>query len=329
MKTTCELYLLAVAALVPITDVLAQSDTDQPLRAVLSCGRRHVNAGQPVWVDFMIRNASDEPVILSVPGTESEVSGDEMGLPLAHVFSGEAFSALSIRNESNRVWSLATGYQPGAKAPIFAIAPGATVGTRVDIRKYYPALRTPGDYRLTWSPYGGQVESNVLLIRVGALKQAEIITDHGTMKLNFFYGEAPNHVENFIELAKKGFYDNLAFHRIVTGYFVQGGCPIGDGTGIRLDGVKLNAENSNRPQTRGMVSMALVDDDPDSGSCQFFIANTRVPEWDGRYTIFAELVGEASLATLDALMAAEVNEAGVPVEKLHIRGIRITDLPRD
>ncbi len=325
-KITSALYLSALVALITAA---GEANAEEPLQAVLSCKTGHVNVGQPVWVDFLIRNASDEPLILSVPGTDPEVSGTEMGLPLAHVFSGEGFSAVTIRNENDREWSVASGFQPPAKASIVVLAPHATVGTTVDVRKYYPALRTPGDYRFTWSPYGGRVESNVMLVRVGALKQAEIVTDEGVMKLRFFYEDAPNHVENFIELARTGFYNNLAFHRIETGWLIQGGCPIGDGTGIRTDGVKLNAEITNRPQMQGMVSMALVDNDPNSGSCQFFITNTRVPQWDGKYTIFAELVGESSLQTLGTLMATDVDADGVPVKKVFIRGVRITDLPRD
>jgi cyclophilin family peptidyl-prolyl cis-trans isomerase len=64
-----------------------------------------------------------------------------------------------------------------------------------------------------------------------------------------------------------------------------------------------------------------------SGSCQFFICNTRIPEWDGRYTVFAHLVGEASYETLDKLMSAEVGKDGRPLKRIYLRGIRIEDAP--
>ncbi len=309
----------------------ALGSDDGVIRAHILCQSTHVNVGEPILVDFLIQNASKtEPAILSVHGTDPEVmEGDLMTLPIAHVFSGPDFSAINIRNEENRLWNAPNGYQPPAKAPIVALAPSSFVGTTIDIRRYYPALRSPGDYRITWTPYEGSIESNILLIRVSALKQAEIITDQGSMKVRFFYQDAPAHVQNFIDLAKKGFYNDLSFHRIATGYFIQGGCPNGDGTGIRPDGVKLEAELSNRPQMRGMISMALLDDDPDSASCQFFITNTRVPEWDGKYTTFGQLVGDESFKTLDVLMASPVDADNVPIERINIRAIRISEILRD
>lgn len=329
MNKTCRIFALAVITLGSTRVAVAQSGEKGQLRAYLSCPRRHVNVGEPIWVDFRIVNTSDEPVTLFVPGTDPKVGDASMGLPLAHVFSGRGFSALTIRNEDNRSWSVADGYQPPAEVPVVTVAERSSIGTRLDVRTYYPVLRTTGDYRLSWSPYGGSVESNILVVRVASLKQAEIVTDKGKMTVHFFYEDAPRHVENFIGLAKKGFYNNLLFHRIEPGYFLQGGDPNADGTGIRPDGVKLDAEISHRRQERGMVSMALADDDPDSGSCQFFITNTRVPEWDGRYTIFGELYGEDSFATLDALMSTPTNSDGVPLEKLYIRSIRIVELSRD
>jgi peptidyl-prolyl cis-trans isomerase B (cyclophilin B) len=308
--------------------VLADHPGTGKLRAVLSTKATHVVSGVPIWIDFVIHNDSDEPAILSVPGTEKEIGSDEMGLPISHVFSGVAFAGLTIRSDTDRTWSIANGYQPPAKTQIIAVAPHSSVGATIDIRHYYAALRTPGNYRLTWAPYEGAAMSGVLLIRIGARKQAEILTDHGTMTLRFLYDEAPEHVANFLELARRGFYNNLTFHRIYPGYFIQGGCPNGDGTGIRPDGIKLEAEITDRPQTRGSVSMALADDDPDSGSTQFFITNTRVPEWDGKYTIFAELIGEESFETLDSLMVLPLDESSAPLERVSIRSIRISDVPR-
>jgi len=80
---------------------------------------------------------------------------------------------------------------------------------------------------------------------------------------------------------------------------------------------------------KGSIAMALLGDDADSASCQFFICNTRQKDWDGKYTIFAELVGEDSFATLDRLMAVDADEFGRPVRPLHIRTVRIFDAPPD
>jgi cyclophilin family peptidyl-prolyl cis-trans isomerase len=288
-----------------------------------------VNAGAPVVVEFSIMNETAEPLSLFVPGTDPEIGDASMGLPMSHVFSGERFEGLRIRGEYNRTWDVPVGYRPPATAPVVTLGPHQSIGISVDVQRFYPPLRTPGTYRLTWAPYGGLIESNMLVIKVGSLKQALIVTDHGEMKVRFFYDETPRHVENFIELCRDRFYDNLTFHRIESGFFIQGGCPNGDGTGIRPDGVKIPGEFTSRPQKRGTVSMALLDDDPDSASCQFFIANTDIPEWTGRYTIFGKLFGEESFATLDRLMSVETDDEGRPLKKIFIRTIRISDVPRD
>jgi cyclophilin family peptidyl-prolyl cis-trans isomerase len=149
------------------------------------------------------------------------------------------------------------------------------------------------------------------------------------MMMRFFYEDAPSTVANFIELAKSGFYSSKVFHRIEPGYLIQGGCPRGDGTGIRLDGKRIPAEFNGRIMDKGRVAMALLNDDPDSASCQFFICNTRQKDWDGRYTVFGELVGEESFATLERLMNRDVDEQGRPLDPLYMRSVRIIDAPSD
>jgi peptidyl-prolyl cis-trans isomerase B (cyclophilin B) len=317
-----------VALVLSATATAAQERGNGQIEATITAKARHINAGDPIMVEFLIRNVSHDPVTLFVPGTDPVAGGDAMGLPLEHVFSGEAFGALTVRNADNRSWDVAVGYQPPGEAAIVVLAPHSTIGTTVDVREYYRALRAPGRYWLKWAPYGGSVESNTLYLQIETLKQAIITTDLGEMTMRFLYGEAPNHIDNFIELVKKGFYNNLTFHRIESGYFIQGGCPSGDGTGIRPDGIKLEEEFSSRPQKRGSVNMALLGDDPDSASCQFFIVNTRVPHWDGKYTTFGEIVGETSFETLDKLMAIPTDELGTPTQKTMIRSIRIVEAPR-
>jgi cyclophilin family peptidyl-prolyl cis-trans isomerase len=199
----------------------------------------------------------------------------------------------------------------------------------VEVTQYYPVLVTPGRFRLQWKPYDGLLSSNVLVVEIAPRKQAVIQTDEGEMAIQFYYEDAPDTVANFIELARSGFYNGLTFHRIGAGHFILGGDPAGDGTGIRPDGKKIPAEFSNRPQTRGTVDMALIEDDPDSASCQFFICNTRMPSWDGRYTAFGELVGEASFETLDKLMAAPTDKEGHPKKSIFIRSIRIVNVPSE
>ena len=289
---------------------------------------KQVPLNHPVLVEFSIENTSDESVTLTVPGTEPEIPSPEMGLPPAHVFSGTGQSSgVTVTTESGRPWSQPVGFRRPSRAPILLIAPHSTVGTTIDLREFYPSLRGAGNFRLSWSPYAGGVISRPVTITIAPRKRVEITTDEGKLTIALFYDEAPNHVANFLELAAEGFYTAKTFHRLEPGYMIQGGCPRGDGTGIRLDGKRLAAEFNERPHQKGSVSMALLEDKPDSGSCQFFICNTRQNEWDGRYTVFGQLTGEESLETLDRLMRVSVDDQGRPKRTLYMRSVRILDEP--
>jgi peptidyl-prolyl cis-trans isomerase B (cyclophilin B) len=289
-----------------------------------------VPMGSPVWATFRIENTGGEPITLTVPGTEPEIPSPESGLPITHVFSGgSSATGVSVVTDSGRRWDTPVGYRQPGHAPILMIAPRSSVGITVDLREYFPSLRGAGRYRIAWAPYGGRVIADGVVIAIAALKRAEVVTDAGTMIVRFFYTEAPKTVANFIELAETGFYTGKHFHRLEPGYFVQGGCPRGDGTGIRPDGKRVTAEFNGRPMQKGTLAMALLEDEPDSASCQFFICNTRMKVWDGRYTVFGELVGDASFEALDRLMGYQVDAAGHPVTRVSIQNVRLVDSPPD
>ncbi len=109
----------------------------------------------------------------------------------------------------------------------------------------------------------------------------------GEIKIEFFPEDAPKTVENFVTLAKKGFYDGLTFHRVVPGFVVQGGDPKGNGTGG--PGYTIKAEFNKRKHTRGTVAMARSQD-PDSAGSQFYVTFGPQPGLDGNYTVFGEVV---------------------------------------
>jgi len=299
------------------------------IQAHLRLVSQHVPLNHAVWVQFSIENTANEAVTLTVPGTEPAIPSPEMGLPLAHVFSGGSSSCVVVTTESGRHWDQPVGYRSPGQAPILLLAPRSTVGTTLDLREYFPALRSAGQFRLSWKPYAGGAASETVLVTIAPRKQVEIVTDEGTLTMALFYDDAPQHVANFLDLAKSGFYTGKTFHRLEPGYMIQGGCPRGDGTGIRLDGKRLPAELNNRPHQKGTVSMALLDDDPDSGSCQFFICNTRQKDWDGRYTVFGELTGEASMQALERLMAVPVDDHSRPQRTLYLRSVRLVDAPTE
>ncbi len=128
---------------------------------------------------------------------------------------------------------------------------------------------------------------------------------------------APNHVARIKELARKGFYDGLAFHRVIPGFMAQTGDPRGDGTGG--SGQKLKAEFSKEQHVRGTVSMARAAS-PDSGDSQFFICFAPAPYLDGQYTIWGEVV--SGMEVVDKVkMGSSSNNGTVsdPTKIVHMR----------
>ena len=120
------------------------------------------------------------------------------------------------------------------------------------------------------------------------MKQTGVITlDNGNeIRLEFYPADAPKTVENFVTLAKKGFYNNLSFHRVVPDFVVQGGCPKGNGTGG--PGYTIPAEFNKQKHVRGTLAMARSQD-PNSAGSQFYICYGPTPHLDGNYTVFGKV----------------------------------------
>jgi peptidyl-prolyl cis-trans isomerase B (cyclophilin B) len=114
----------------------------------------------------------------------------------------------------------------------------------------------------------------------------------GEIRLEFYPADAPKTVENFVTLAKKGFYDGLTFHRVVPDFVVQGGCPKGNGTGG--PGYQIKAEFNTQKHLRGSVAMARSQA-PDSAGSQFYICYGATPHLDGNYTVFGRVVAGMEL----------------------------------
>jgi len=121
------------------------------------------------------------------------------------------------------------------------------------------------------------------------VKQTGVITleKGGEIRLEFYAEDAPKTVENFVTLAKKGFYNGLNFHRVVPDFVVQGGCPKGNGTGG--PGYQIKAEFNKQKHVRGSLAMARSQD-PDSAGSQFYICYGSTPHLDGQYTVFGRVV---------------------------------------
>lgn len=137
---------------------------------------------------------------------------------------------------------------------------------------------------------------------------ATITTDKGVMRVTLFPSDVPNTVNNFVFLARDGFYDNTIFHRIIKGFMIQGGDPLGNGMGG--PGYRFEDEPVMRDYTRGTIAMA--NSGPDTNGSQFFIMHADYP-LSQDYTIFGsiEASDSASLATLDAIATQPVGASGM------------------
>jgi cyclophilin family peptidyl-prolyl cis-trans isomerase len=140
---------------------------------------------------------------------------------------------------------------------------------------------------------------------------ARITLDDGnTIDIAFYPQDAPKTVENFVTLAKKGYYDGLTFHRVVPDFVVQGGCPKGDGTGG--PGHTIPAEFNSKKHLRGTVAMARSQH-PDSAGSQFYICYGATPHLDRNYTVFGQVTSGMEhvdrIKQGDRMKAVEITES--------------------
>ena len=118
------------------------------------------------------------------------------------------------------------------------------------------------------------------------MKKAMIETDKGNIVLELFEDDAPNTVANFVKLINKGYYNGLKFHRVIPDFMIQGGCPVGNGTGG--PGYTIKCEINPKKHLTGTLSMAHAG--KDTGGSQFFITHSPQPHLDGVHTVFGQVV---------------------------------------
>lgn len=151
--------------------------------------------------------------------------------------------------------------------------------------------------------------------------KAVIYTKFGDITLKFFPEVAPNHVNNFIELAKKGFYNKTIFHRVIRGFMIQGGDPLSKNSdkgrhGTGGPGYSLKAEFNKKSHKKGALSMARSRH-PDSAGSQFFICVADAPHLDGKYTVFGEAI--EGMEVIDKIVSQPQDKRNNPVERIEIR----------
>ena len=158
-------------------------------------------------------------------------------------------------------------------------------------------------------------------IKKMAETKAIIETTLGNIELKFLPEVAPNHVNNFIELAKKGFYDGSTFHRVIPGFMIQGGDPNSKNPdkskhGMGGPGYTIKAEFNNKLHKRGTLSMARAQD-PDSAGSQFFICVATAAFLDKKYSVFGEVVSGMEVA--DKIVSQPRDSKDNPQERIEIK----------
>ena len=150
---------------------------------------------------------------------------------------------------------------------------------------------------------------------------AVIETKFGNIELKFFPDVAPNHVNNFITLAKKGVYDGTIFHRVIPKFMIQGGDPNSKSPdrsrhGMGGPGHTVKAEFNSKPHKRGTLSMARSAN-PDSAGSQFFICVADAPSLNNQYTVFGEVVSGMEVA--DKIVSQPRDRSDNPLERVEMK----------
>lgn len=308
---------------------LASAQDTEPGSVAL---RVAIHTTQPVYLPdggvrlrFELGNTSDAPVMIPI---DPALALDGVGLPAELILGTPEQPALQVTYEDEPAVDVLPPQRPtnaAEGAHELKLAPHGFVGTELDLQKHHRAARYPGLYTVQWRPLGGQAGQATVQFRVETRKQAIVVTDYGKLTFTLDYERAPRNVENFLELVRTGFYNGKTFHRIVTGFLIQGGCPKGDGTGQRPDGRTVPAEFTSTPIDVGTLVMARRPNDPNSASCQFFMALSRLAQLDEQYTVIGQATDDESLRTLQQLATVAVDRRDRPVEPVVIRSVNLVD----
>jgi peptidyl-prolyl cis-trans isomerase B (cyclophilin B) len=296
------------------------------LRAELSATRPIYTPQDSVLVRFTLINTTNEAVEIPLPAPFNTRSG--ISLPLDLVFGSEETPSVIVEYADELPKSVSPPSleaSPRGGHRYLRLAARGAVGTELDLRAYHRDVRYPGDYRVIWRPLGGRLAPVATTFTVEPRKDAILVTDYGKVTFRLEYDQAPRNVHNFVDLVESGFYDGKTIHRVVPGWILQAGCPKGDGTGMRPDGKTIPAEFHDAPFVPGTLAMSIKRTDPNSASCQFFIALARLEELDGRYTVIGQANDPESLRTLQALSGVPTDRKDRPRTPLTIRSINLIE----
>jgi peptidyl-prolyl cis-trans isomerase B (cyclophilin B) len=152
------------------------------------------------------------------------------------------------------------------------------------------------------------------------MTRATLQTNHGPIRIELFPEDAPKTVGNFEDLARKGFYDGLSFHRVIDDFMIQGGCPRGDGTGG--PGYTFEDEPNEHRVARGALAMANAG--PDTNGSQFFIVTAQACPWlDGKHTVFGRVA--EGMDVVDEIARLPKDARDQPSEPVVIERVELAD----
>jgi len=148
-------------------------------------------------------------------------------------------------------------------------------------------------------------------------------TDRGPIKVELFADKAPLTVANFVNLARRGFYDGLSFHRVIPDFMIQGGCP--DGSGRGGPGYKFEDEFGGPQDFNTPYKLAMANAGPGTNGSQFFITTGPTPHLLNKHTIFGEVADADSKAVVDAISSTPVGRGDRPHDDVVINSVTIAD----
>jgi cyclophilin family peptidyl-prolyl cis-trans isomerase len=149
---------------------------------------------------------------------------------------------------------------------------------------------------------------------------ATLHTNHGAIAVELFDDEAPKTVENFLKLARDGFYDGVIFHRVIPDFMIQGGDPTGTGRGG--PGYTFEDEINQHKVERGALAMANAG--PDTNGSQFFVVTTQAAPWlDGKHTVFGQVT--EGMDVVDAISGVDTDPNDKPREPVTIDRVQVSD----
>jgi peptidyl-prolyl cis-trans isomerase B (cyclophilin B) len=152
------------------------------------------------------------------------------------------------------------------------------------------------------------------------MSTANLHTNHGTIAVEFFDEDAPKTVENFRKLSADNFYDGISFHRVIPDFMIQGGCPLGTGTGG--PGYTFEDEFNDHKVVRGALAMANAG--PNTNGSQFFIVTADAAPWlDGKHTVFGRVTD--GMDAVDAIEGLPTDGRDRPEEPVVIETVELSD----